>query len=179
MCSYKILRKLSKNLICSNGISFSWKMCYNEILDKISWKIWSVFIIFFPPGKLHAFLRNFKKALLEIWNGILILSCWSRSDRKKVEIISIFLWIILDRSGQVLDYLIQSIPRKWKTVFKELLPGLEIHERKKMCLWTQYELGNYLKFKFNYMTFRKNLGEGIAGTYWRIVKPLWRTTFLH
>ena len=75
--SYKILTKvLLENLICSYGISFSWKilcvltkfwtrshgklvlflwhffllenlMCSNEILDKISWKTWSVLIMFF------------------------------------------------------------------------------------------------------------------------------------
>ena len=41
-------------------------MCSNEILDKISWKFWSVLMIFLPPGKSHVFLQNFEKALLEI-----------------------------------------------------------------------------------------------------------------
>ena len=41
-------------------------MCSNEILDKISWKIWSVLIIPFPPGKWYVFLRNCEKVLREI-----------------------------------------------------------------------------------------------------------------
>ena len=40
-------------------------MCSNEIFDKISWKIWSVLMVFFSPGKSYVFLRNFEKAILE------------------------------------------------------------------------------------------------------------------
>ena len=41
-------------------------MCSNELLDRISWKIWSVLMTFLHPGKSYVFLWNFKKALLEI-----------------------------------------------------------------------------------------------------------------
>ena len=34
-------------------------MCSNEILDKIPWKIWSVFMIFFSPGKSYVFFWKF------------------------------------------------------------------------------------------------------------------------
>ena len=67
ICSYK-------NWECSPGKFdlFLWYlllleivMCSNEILDKISWKIWSVLMIIFPPWKLYVFLRYFEKALLK------------------------------------------------------------------------------------------------------------------
>ena len=43
-------------------------MCSNKIFDfdKISWKIWSVLMVFLSPGKSYVFLRNFEKAILEI-----------------------------------------------------------------------------------------------------------------
>ena len=71
--SYLFLQNFEKalleNLICSYGIYFFLLenlMCSNEILDKISWKIWSVLRIFSPPRKSYVFLQNFKKALLKI-----------------------------------------------------------------------------------------------------------------
>ena len=42
-------------------------MCSKEILDKISWKFWSVLIIFLPLGKSYVFLQNFEKALRKFW----------------------------------------------------------------------------------------------------------------
>ena len=57
-----------QNRICSLWWFFLLEnlMCSNEIVHKISWKIWSVLMIFFPSGKSYVFLRNFEKALLEI-----------------------------------------------------------------------------------------------------------------
>ena len=42
-------------------------MCSNEFLDNISWKIWSVLMIFFRPRKSYVFLRNFIKLFWKFW----------------------------------------------------------------------------------------------------------------
>ena len=79
--SYLFLKNFEKalleNLICSFGISFSCKiLCVLlKFRTKIFWKIWSVLMVFFPPGK--SYVSNFDKALLEI------LMC-SRNLFKKV-----------------------------------------------------------------------------------------------
>ena len=68
MVSWKIVSVLTKFWESSPGKFdlFFWYffllenlMCSNEILDNISWKIWSVLIIFFPPGKSYVFLAEF------------------------------------------------------------------------------------------------------------------------
>ena len=60
---------LLESLICSYGISFSWKiLCVlTKFWTRYSWKFRSVPMIFLPPGKSYVFLQNFEKALLEIF----------------------------------------------------------------------------------------------------------------
>ena len=55
----KFEKALLENLICSYGISFSWKifLCSNEILSKISWKTVFVMIVF-SPGKFDVYKTN-------------------------------------------------------------------------------------------------------------------------
>ena len=57
-----------ENLICSCGISFSWKILvlfwrnFGQDLLKNLIRSYNIF----PPGNLYVFLRNFEKAFLEI-----------------------------------------------------------------------------------------------------------------
>ena len=80
--SYVFLQNFDKalleNLICSYGISFSWKiLCIlTKFWTRSPGKFWYVLMIFLSPGKSYVFLRNFEKALLEILmcSGIFCLS---------------------------------------------------------------------------------------------------------
>ena len=43
------------------------QICKISVLrGMVSWKVWSVLMVFFPPGKSYVFLQNFEKAILEI-----------------------------------------------------------------------------------------------------------------
>ena len=66
-CFERIWRGNFYKMSVLGGMVF-WKIVcvLKKILKKLSWKIWSVVMVFFPPGKSYAFLRNFEKALLEI-----------------------------------------------------------------------------------------------------------------